>query len=136
MLVVTAIALPQIGAAMASYRMNNAVAGISGAIQAARYRAIFQGCPSAIAFDKTQNTYQLSSKLTSGSCAASFANVGGAVSFGSTSVALDQNTTLQFNPGGAVSLITGNSDMSMNLTYGSRTKKIQVSQYGNISVKP
>jgi Tfp pilus assembly protein FimT len=131
MLVATAIALPQIRATMASYRMSNAVAGITGAIQATRYRAIFQGCPSALAFDKTKNTYQLSSRLTSGSCATSFSNVGGAISFGSTSVVLDQNTSLQFNPGGSVSPINN----KMILTYGSLARQIEVSPYGNISVK-
>lgn len=137
MLVLAAIALPQVNSALAGYRLRNAVAGVTGAIQGTRYRAIFQGCPATIAFNKANNTYQLSSKAANGgSCAASYSNVGGAVPFGSTSIVLDQDTTLQFNPGGSVTLVAGNSDMSMNLMYGSRTEKIQVSKYGNITVTP
>jgi type II secretory pathway pseudopilin PulG len=137
MLVLAAIALPQVNAAVANYRLRNTAAAISSAVQATRYRAIFQGCPAAISFSKGTHTYQLSSKAANGaSCAASFSNVGGAVSFGSSSIQLDKDTTLQFSPGGSVTLIAGNSDMSMNLTYGSRTENIKVSKYGNITVTP
>jgi Tfp pilus assembly protein FimT len=134
MLVVAAAAVPRINAAVASYRLNSAVASISGAIQGVRYRAIYQGCSSALALDKTTRTYQVSSKNGSGSCAASFSNVGGAVPFASTAIQLGQNTSLQFTPGGTVTAPVGSN--TITLTDGTRTKTLQVSSYGNISVTP
>jgi hypothetical protein len=56
------------------------------------------------------------------------------VPFGSTAVSLNQNVTLQFKPSGYVQATTGTT--TFTLTYGSTTKTIAVSSYGNVNVTP
>ena len=130
-----AIAVPVVRSSIQYFRVRSAVSSVTGAIQSTRYRAIFDGCPYALSFDKTANTFQAASEASSGgSCAAVFTNVGTAVPFGSKAVALNQNVTLQFKPSGYVQATTGTT--TLILTYGSTTKTIAVSSYGNVNVTP
>jgi len=84
---------------------------------------------------RPQNTFQVASETNGGnSCAASFSNVGTAVPFAASAVGLNQNFTLQFKPSGYVQANTGTT--TFTLTYGSTTKTLTVSTYGNINVTP
>ena len=134
-IVLAALAVPAVKSSVQYFRVRSAVASITGAIQSTRYRAIFDGCPYNINFNSTGNTFQVASEATSGgTCATTFANVGGAVPFGPAAVALNQNVTLQFKPSGFVQATTGTT--SFTLSYGSTTKTVTVSNYGNVNVTP
>jgi Tfp pilus assembly protein FimT len=134
-IILAAAAIPVVQSSIQYFRVRSAVSAVTGAIQSTRYRAIFDGCPYNISFDKSKNTFQVASEsLSGGSCAATFSNVGTAVPFGSTAVALNQNVTLQFKPSGYVQATSGLT--TFTLTYGSTTKTIAVSSYGNINVTP
>ena len=128
-LVLAAISVPAVRSAVASYKLRSGQNAITGVIQSTRYRAIYQGYPFRVAFTKATSSYQLTSKPAA---AASYTNVGGAVPFGDSSVQISQDTTFQFNPSGAVTVITGAS--TFTLTNGGNTKNIAVSTYGNVKV--
>ena len=129
--ILTSIAVPVVNQAMSSYRMRSSVSAVSGAINATRYKAIYQGYPYAVTFSKASGTYQLSSKAPG---ATSFSNVGGAVPFQAAGMSLDQDNTLTFSPSGLVTSSAG-SPIILRLTYQTKTDTITVSTYGNVSVK-
>ena len=86
-------------------------------------------------YQKTANTLQVASETAAGNtCAAVFTNVGAPVPFGPTAVVLNQNVTLQFKPSGYVQATTGTT--TLTLQYGSTTKAVTVSSFGNINVAP
>jgi Tfp pilus assembly protein FimT len=133
--ILTLVAIPVVKSSVQYFRVRSAVSSVTGAIQSTRYRAIFDGCPYSLSFDKTANTFQVANEAVSGgTCAAAFSNVGTPIPFGSPAVALSQNVTLQFKPSGYVQATAGATTFS--LTYGSTTKTIAVSSYGNINVTP
>ncbi len=135
-LVMSAMAAPVIQSSLSTFRLRSAVASVTGAIQSTRYRAIFDGCPYQIAFSKAANTYQVSSTVTGAGCAAAFTNVGGPVPFACTSqVALNQDVTLQFSPGGSLQVIAGSLAFNLNSQGSSNYKAITVSKYGSIKVQ-
>jgi len=130
-----ALAVPAVKSSVQYFRVRSAVSSITGAIQSTRYRAIFDGCPYNISISSTGNTFQVASEAVSGgTCATTFTNVGGADPFGSPAVVLNQNVTLQFKPSGFVQATTGST--TFTLSYGSTTKTVTVSNYGNINVTP
>jgi Tfp pilus assembly protein FimT len=104
---------------------------MTGAINATRYRAIYQGYSFAVTFSKTNGTYQLSSKTPGSS---SFSNVGSAVPFQAAGMSLDQDNTLTFSPSGLVTSSAG-SPITLKLSYQNKTDTVTVSTYGNVSVK-
>jgi Tfp pilus assembly protein FimT len=134
--ILAAMAVPAVRSSVQYFRIRAAVSSVTGAIQSTRYRAIFDGCPYNITFSSAANTFQVASEtaVSGSACATSFSNVGGAVPFGSTAVALNQNLTLQFKPSGYVQATTGAT--TFTLTYGSTSKTVTVSNYGNIHVTP
>ena len=130
-----ALAVPAVRSSIQFFRVRSAVSSVTVAIQSTRYRAIFDGCPYNVTFLKATNTLQVASETAGGkTCAAAFTNVGAAVPFGPTAVALNQDVTLQFKPSGYVQATTG--AMTFTLMYGSTTKTVTVSSYGNIHVTP
>src|SRR5581483_9309326 len=131
-IITAAMAVPMIQSTMQSFRLGSAV---SGAIESTRYRAIYDGCPYQLAFTKANNTYQVSTEATGGACAAAFTKVGNPIPFGSPQVALSQDVTFQFSPGGSVQVIAG--AQSFNLSYSGSTsqKSITVSRYGSVKVQ-
>lgn len=133
-LVISAMALPRIDAAVANYRMRAAVSAVSGAIQATRYRAIYEGCSTSISLNKASGQYQISHKLSNGSCASTFSPIGNPIGFAAAPIQLGQDTTLQFNPGGSVAVLAGSA--TLTLSSGTLSETIQVSNYGNITVTP
>jgi len=130
-IVLSAMAVPMVRSALANYHLRSAVAAVTGTIQSTRYRAIYQGYPFAVTFSQASSSYQLASDPAR---SGSFANVGSAVPFGGSSVALGQNTTLQFRPSGQVQATAGTT--TLTLTYAGQTETITVSSYGNINVTP
>jgi type II secretion system protein H len=127
--VMTAMAIPQVEAALDTYRLNSAVSSVTWAIQTTRYQAIMHGYPYQVAINAANNTYQVSS--TTGG--ASFANLGTAVPIANQLVTISTDTTFQFSPNGSVSAALGN----MNFTVSSEgaTKTVTVSNYGSITVQ-
>ena len=133
-LIATAIAVPLVGTAVAQYRLKNAVVSATGAIQTSRYRAISSGFPYRVVFNSTNLTYQVQSDPASNS---TWGNVGGVVPLSTSSpavVKLNQDTTLNLRPNGAVTATTG--AMNFTLTLGNKTETITVSNYGSINVTP
>jgi prepilin-type N-terminal cleavage/methylation domain-containing protein len=129
--ILTAMAVPQVNAIRSQYRLQDAVASSTWAIQSTRYQALMAGFPYQVVFSKSAGTYQIQNLPTG---AASFANVGNAVPISGSVVSLNQDTTLKFLPNGSVSATTG--ALNFTLTYNGSTKAITVSNYGNISVTP
>jgi prepilin-type N-terminal cleavage/methylation domain-containing protein len=129
-LVLAATAVPVVTSAMRSYRLRSSVNAVAGVIQSTRYRAIYQGYPFRVSFDRASSTYQVLSKPAA---AGSFANLGGAVPFSSGDYQISQDTVLQFSPGGSVSVITGSANFTVG--QGSNYKSLAVSTYGSVSVQ-
>ena len=129
-LVLSAFAIPQIQAALYSYRLNAAVSASSWAIQTTRYQAIMHGYPYQIAFSAAQNTYQVSSEPGG---TAAFSAIGTAVPFATSVIAFSASTTLQFSPNGSVTPVLGS--MTYSISYAGATKNVTVSNYGSITIQ-
>src|SRR5665213_2527394 len=127
--IMSAMAIPPMQSAIASYQLTAAVDSATWAVQSTRYQAIMHGYPYRIAFDSTQNTYQILSQPPS----TVFANVGTAVPLSGSPIAFSANTTLQFSPNGSVSAPLG--QMNFSITYKGATKTATVSNNGSISVQ-
>jgi len=132
-LIITAIAVPLVGGAIAQYKMNSAVLSVTGIIQGTRYRAISAGYSYRVAFNSAALTYQIQSDPNSDN---TWGNVGNPVPFASSSInpVLNADMTLQFRPNGIVSVVAG--AMPMTLTLNNNTKTITVGTYGNTNVTP
>ena len=129
-LIVLAMALPQIQAAIYTYRLNAAVSATTWAIQTTRYQAIMHGYPYQVALNKANNTYQV---LSEPGGTAAFSAVGTAVPMATSVIAFSASTTLQFSPNGSVSAVLGS--MTYSVSYGGATKNVTVSNYGSITVQ-
>lgn len=142
--ILAAMAVPTIVNTLRVYRMRAAVSSVSGAISSARYQAIFHGCKTQIAFTATTYNYQVSSEQPAyggQACLAAYANVGPVTPLMGQGVAINQNVTFTFSPGGAVSSTPVMNPMQMTLTYPGfvtsvPTEVITVSTYGNVTVAP
>ncbi|HXB20416.1 MAG TPA: GspH/FimT family pseudopilin [Candidatus Solibacter sp.] len=133
-LIATAIAIPLVGNAVTQYRLKSAVVSATGAIQTSRYRAISSGYPYRVVFNSTNVTYQVQSDPGS---SGTWGNVGGAVPLSTATpitMTLNQDTTLNFKPNGAVTATTGAMNFTLGLT--GKTETITVSNYGSITVTP
>ena len=130
-LVVTAIAVPMVQTTVRAYRFRAAVTDAVWAIRATRYQAITKGYPYRIAFNATNNTYQVQNQPIG---AVAMVNVGNPIPLAGSKVALNQNITLEFRPNGLVSAVQGQLNFSM--TYAGKTKSLAVSRYGNVTVTP
>lgn len=143
--IMSTMAVPVIQQTLTSYRLGAGIAAISGAIQTTRYQSISNGYPFRVAFSKTDLTYQVStcgtaydpSTVSPDTCV--YSNVGSAVPFGSSSgIQLGADITLQFTPGGRVTVSSGSLPLSVSSIAGSggnKTKTITVSTYGNVKVQ-
>ena len=106
------------------------------------------GCQYQIVFSQGTSTYQLTSQALTGTPAScptteSFTSVGAAVPWSGTGngITLQASTTLQFQPGGIVTLASGGSTgcatnalACLRLSNGSTTSTINVSGVGNVTV--
>lgn len=135
-MIMAAISIPLVQSTLKDLRLRSAVNIITTAIQSTRYRAIYDGCPYAIAFNNTTNTYQVSSEVTGSACALTMTNVGTPIPFGNLSqVALNQNVSFQFSPGGSVQVIAGAQTFTVNYIGTPELKTVQVTNYGSITVQ-
>ena len=134
-LTVAAIAIPGVFSAVRYFQFRSAVASLTGAIQAARYQAIFKGCPYQLAINMAAYNYQVSAQAsTPAGCNGVFAPVGGVVPLSGSGITLGADTTLQFRPGGSVQAIVGAQTLTLN-SHGN-VETITVSNYGNVTVSP
>ena len=129
--ILTAMAVPFVTSIQNQYRLQGAVSSATWAIQSTRYQSLMAGYPYQVVLMRSTDTYQIQN-LPPG--AATYANVGTAVPISGSSVSLNQDTTLQFQPNGTITATTG--ALNFTLTYNGNTKSITVSNYGNISVTP
>ena len=134
--VMTAIALPVVKSSLNAYKVSTAVASVTNAMQTTRYRAISTGYPFQVIFNKATSKYQIQSDPTD---TGAFANVGNPIVFTPVPNMMNQNTTITFRPGGAVTspqaLANGNTPMT--LRYSNATPElITISAYGRINVTP
>jgi Tfp pilus assembly protein FimT len=129
-LILGAITIIATQSAMASYHLSAAVDSATGAIQGARYQAIMHGYPYQVAFNTTQNTFQV---LSEAPPATSFTSTGSAVPLSAVPITLSAATTLQFKPNGTVSASVGT--MTFSISYHGTTKTLTVSKYGSITVQ-
>ncbi len=130
MIVLSAIAIPATTSAVANYQLTAAVNSAAGAIQSTRYQAIMHGYPYQVAFNTTNNTFQVLSEIPP---ATTFSNVGAAVPLSGSPITLSALTTLQLKPNGSVSAVVG--AMNFTISYRGKTKMLTVSNYGSISVQ-
>lgn len=143
-MILGAIAIPFIGNTMRVYKMRAGVTSVTSAISSARYQAIFHGCKTQVVFTASSYSYQIQSQqpaIGGQACLAAYANVGGAVPLMGKGIAINQNVTMTFSPGGAVGSTPAMNPIQMVLTYPGFTttvqqETIQVSNYGNITVTP
>jgi prepilin-type N-terminal cleavage/methylation domain-containing protein len=143
-MILAGMAVPAITNTLRVYKMRSAVTSVTGAISSARYQAIFHGCKTQIVFTASSYSYQVQSEqpaIGGQACLAAFANVDSVVPLMGKGVAINQNITMTFSPGGAVSSTPAMTPISMTLTYPGFTatvpqEVIQVSNYGNITVAP
>jgi len=134
--IMAAIAVPLVSNLQRTMRLNAAVSAVAGTMQSTRYRAIYDGCPYAVAFSKATNTSQISSEVTGGACAAALTNVGTAVPFADPRrISLDQDVTFQFSPGGSVTVTNGTNSFNLNAIGTTNPKNIKVTKYGSITVQ-
>lgn len=129
--ILTAMAVPHVTSIQNQYRLQDAVSSATWAIQSTRYQALMAGYPYQVVLTAATETYQIQN-LPPG--ATTYANVGTAIPISGSNVSLNQDTTLQFQPNGAISATKG--ALNFTLSYNGNTKSITVSNYGNISVTP
>jgi type II secretory pathway pseudopilin PulG len=129
-IILAALAVPQMGAVVFQYRLNGAVASATWAVQSTRYQAQMAGFPYQVVFTKATNNYQIQD-LPPG--AGAYANVGTAVPLSGSTIGLNQDTTFRFLPNGSVSAPVGALN-NFTITYHGSTKSITVSTYGNVKV--
>src|SRR5262249_43037677 len=102
-IIMAAMAIPLITNVMGNYRLNGAVASVTGTIQSPRYQSIFNGYPFRVTFDATALTYQVQSDVNRTGTFANFC-INGATSCpipmagSSTPVVINQTTTFAFSP--------------------------------------
>jgi prepilin-type N-terminal cleavage/methylation domain-containing protein len=143
-MILAAMAIPFIGNTMRVYKMRAATTSVTSAISSARYQSIFHGCKTQIVFTKSSYSYQIQSQqpaIGGQACLTAYANLGGSVPLMGQGVAINQNVTMTFSPGGAVGSTPVMNPIQMTLTYPGFTgtvpqETIQVSNYGNITVTP
>ncbi len=127
--ILTLMAIPQVKSLVYNYRLQGAVASCTWAIQSTRYQALQQGYPYQVAFKASTGTYQIQNEAPP---ATTYSNVGSAIPISGSSITVNQDTTLQFKPNGAVTAATG--ALTFTLTYQGMTKTVTVSTYGNVKV--
>jgi prepilin-type N-terminal cleavage/methylation domain-containing protein len=130
--VLAGISVPIFQSTSSSYQMSSAVLSVTGAIQATRYQAIMHGYPYALAIDPSSQTYQIQNELPGTS---TFTGVGSPIPWSvNKGIVLSTATTLQFSPGGTVTIASGS--MTLSLSNATTTETITVSEVGNVTVCP
>ena len=132
-----AIAIPQALNAMKNYRLQAATAGVSGAIQAARFQAIMHGCAYQLAISSSALTYQTYSEVpSSGStCLTSFNATTSAIPIVRQGDAtIDHDVTMTFKSNGTMAVASGS--LPITISNGISSKSLNVSGVGDVTVTP
>ena len=141
-LIVMAMAVPVIRRTLQFYALRSGVTSLTGAIQAARYQAIFHGCRYQVVFNAAAYNYTVANQVPAAgvsACTGVYGAPGAAIPLMGRGVALGATTTMQFLPDGTVVTVPATNPMTLQLTYtGSAlpTQQIRVSTYGKITVTP
>lgn len=131
--IMAAIAIPETQNIVRNFRLDAAVASVTGAIESTRYHAIMRGYPYQVRFDPGAGTYQVFNKPPGTS---DFAAVGGAIPIsGLADATLSPAAQFQFNPGGTVKPAEGGGSV-VQISNGNLTKTITVSGVGQVQVAP
>jgi prepilin-type N-terminal cleavage/methylation domain-containing protein len=149
-LITIAVAIPMATSTIKFYQLQSGVTSMTGLVRATRFRAMSSGYPYQIVFTKSSSTYQIQQDTA---VSGSFANVtspgsSGTMSGTSTNITLGADLTMQFSPSGAVKYVTvvggvttaqscsnsAGANCQIALTYGSKTKTITVTGFGNVTV--
>jgi type IV fimbrial biogenesis protein FimT len=140
-MVVMAMAVPGIRRITQLYAMRAAVTSLTGAIQSARYNAIFHGCRYQLAFTAATKSYTVANMVPAAggqACTAAYSAPGPAIPLQGRGATLGANITLQFLPSGFVQSVPAGA-IAMTVSYagsGLPDKQITVSNYGQIAVTP
>lgn len=139
-MIVVAMAVPGTRRLLQNYNMRSSVTSLTGAIQSARYNAIFHGCKYQLVF--SGSSYTVASQVPaagSSTCLAAYSAASTAIPLQGRGVNLTATTTMQFLPNGQIQTVPAASPMSLQLTYpgsGLTDHSITVSPYGKITVYP
>ena len=139
-IITVVMAVPLVSNVTSYFRLRGAVSSVTGAIQGARYQAIFQGCPYQVVFTAATNSYQVkkscpSSGTYTNDCPGTLTSCPIPLSGTGTPVTLNADITLSFSPGGKITSTA--SPISMVITYSTKPPEtITVSSYGSINVTP
>ena len=139
-IITVVIAVPLVNNVTSYFRLRGAVSSVTGAVQAVRYQAIFQGCPYQLVLTASTSSFQVkkscpSSGTFSNDCPGGLTSCPVPLSGSGTAVSLNADITMTFSPGGKITSAT--SPMSMVITYSTNPPEtITVSSYGNINVTP
>ena len=144
-----AISVPVVQNSYRGFHLTAASTAISGAIEAARYQAIQNGCSSTLTFSITATTSQVASQAISGTpptCAVGYTNVGQAQYWQTSGdVAIHSGATafvLTLSPNGTVTATGGSPSNScpsgsigcLILTNTKSTNTVTVSGVGNVTI--
>lgn len=134
--VISAMAIPIVGAAVNQYRLRSAVANATWAIQSTRFQALEEGYPFQVTIAGDSNgkspSYQIASEPPGN---IGFANVGTPIPILSQTSVISEPTVIQFKPNGTLTLTqNGNSATSFQISYLGYSNTITVSNYGNVSI--
>jgi prepilin-type N-terminal cleavage/methylation domain-containing protein len=140
-MLLAAMAVPSIVRSLQVYAVRSSVSSVSGAIQSARYQAIFQGCQVQLSFRKATYDYTIASKGAAAggtTCQAAFGVASNPIPLMGRGVGLATDSTLQFSPSGSVAATAGPvNPITFVVTYpGLPAETIAVSNYGRINVTP
>ena len=140
-MIVMAAAIPGIRRMSQLYAMRAAVTSVTGAIQAARYNAIFHGCRYQVVFTAATKSYTVANQVGAAgaqTCNAAYSVPGAAIPIQGRGTTLGADITLQFLPSGVVQSVPAGA-INMKISYagtGLNDEQIQVSNYGKILVTP
>src|SRR5262249_27984836 len=121
-LIVSAMAVPGIRRSLQYYAMRSAVTSVTGAIQSARYNAIFHGCRYQLVFTAASKSYTVASMVPpagGSACLAAYGAAGPAIPIMGNGAALTANTTMQFLPNGTIQTVPASNPMQLTISYTS-----------------
>jgi len=141
-MIVMAMAVPGIRRSLQFLSFKSATTSVSGAIQAARYNAIFHGCRYQLVFTQASNSYTVANQVPAAgntTCTGVYGTPSAAIPLPSKGISLTANTTMQFFPDGTVATSPASNPMTISLSYtasGLANEGITVTKYGKITVYP
>ena len=136
--ILAAISVPFFTTALNNYRLNAAVAAVTGAIASTRYQAIMHGCPYQLVFTSSTLSYQVSSEVPAtvgATCAASFSAVGGSVPFLSAGPITMSGTsfTFTFYSNGTVTEVANPAGTGLQIKNLVKSNYVYVSGVGDVT---